>query len=478
MTQFVTLEDLSERLNVEAYDLAHCYPLLGDLYATQDWSFGHGNWSSETLRSAVSARQPSSLAPEAEQHFIHEQFAALKAMGFDPPDITESILSTVNEWLAPVAHNWLEPVGEFDDPVAPLYSPEALDDHLEDAFNVFNEDSEIEVEDSEPNHESLEVFTTDQTADFSQLEQDWLPARFSDPILADTLEFYMTEIGSVPLLTLEEEIDCARRIEEGSAARHAFQTAQDSKELRRLRRIADDGEIARQHMIQANLRLVVSIAKRYVRQGLEFQDLIQEGNLGLMRAIEKFEYKRRYKFSTYATWWIRQAIARAIADQSRTVRIPVHMVETIMRVRRCERQWQREHGLSISDEQLLRELGVAWDLEKLEEIRQYDQVPLSLECLGADDEESHLSSGTELNNQADALMLSKYVSQGLNKLEPRLGMVIKLRFGLGDDEQRTLQEVGDQLSVTRERIRQIENKAIRLLRVSLSRKHQLQDFLD
>ena len=261
--------------------------------------------------------------------------------------------------------------------------------------------------------------------------------------LDDPVRMYLKEIGRVPLLTAEEEVDLARRMEAGD-------------------------ESARHRLEEANLRLVVSIAKRYVGRGMMFLDLIQEGNLGLLKAVEKFDYSKGYKFSTYATWWIRQAITRAIADQARTIRIPVHMVETINKYIRVSRQLLQELGRDPTSEELAHRMGLS--VARVREIMKISQEPVSLETPIGEEEDTHLSDFIEdeaAPDPADAasmLLLKEQISEVLTTLAPREAEVLRLRFGLVDGRSRTLEEVGQNFGVTRERIRQIEAKALRKLR--------------
>ena len=261
--------------------------------------------------------------------------------------------------------------------------------------------------------------------------------------LDDPVRMYLKEIGRVPLLTAEEEVDIARRMEAGD-------------------------ETARQRLEEANLRLVVSIAKRYVGRGMMFLDLIQEGNLGLLKAVEKFDYSKGYKFSTYATWWIRQAITRAIADQARTIRIPVHMVETINKYIRVSRQLLQELGRDPTPEEIAHRMGLS--VARVREIMKISQEPVSLETPIGEEEDTHLSDFIEdeaAPDPADAasmLLLKEQISEVLTTLAPREAEVLRLRFGLVDGRSRTLEEVGQNFGVTRERIRQIEAKALRKLR--------------
>jgi RNA polymerase primary sigma factor len=303
----------------------------------------------------------------------------------------------------------------------------------------------------------------------------------------DPVRQYLQEIGRVKLLTLEEEISLARRIEEGEEARRVLDEEGDSYEERRrrqLKRVVEDGDLARQHLIEANLRLVVSIAKKYNGRGMSFLDLIQEGNQGLIRAVEKFEYRRRYKFSTYATWWIRQAINRAIADQSRTIRIPVHMVETINKLTRASRRLQQELSREPTFAEIADAMGPDWNAEKVEEAFKLTREPFSLETPIGDEEDSFYGDFIPDENiespveQASKVILSEELDEALNKLSEREAMVLKLRKGLVDGREHTLEEVGSHFGVTRERIRQIENKALRKLKYHESRTRKLRDFLD
>ena len=303
----------------------------------------------------------------------------------------------------------------------------------------------------------------------------------------DPVRQYLQEIGRVKLLTLEEEIDLARRIEDGEFARGSLAESNGElgeREGRRLQRVVEDGDLARQHLIEANLRLVVSIAKKYNGRGMSFLDLIQEGNQGLIRAVEKFEYRRRYKFSTYATWWIRQAINRAIADQSRTIRIPVHMVETINKLTRASRRLQQELSREPNYEEIADAMGPDWSADKVEEAFKLTREPFSLETPIGDEEDSFYGDFIPDDNvespveQASKTILSEELEEALDKLNEREAMVLKLRKGLVDGREHTLEEVGSHFGVTRERIRQIENKALRKLKYHESRTRKLRDFLD
>jgi RNA polymerase primary sigma factor len=303
----------------------------------------------------------------------------------------------------------------------------------------------------------------------------------------DPVRQYLQEIGRVKLLTLEEEISLARRIEEGEAARARLDeeaAALSDRERRQLQRVVEDGDLARQHLIEANLRLVVSVAKKYRGRGMGFLDLVQEGNQGLIRAVEKFDYRRGYKFSTYATWWIRQAVNRAIADQARTIRIPVHMVETINKLTRIRRTLHQEHGEEPTWEEIAEAMGPDWNAEKVEEAFRLAREPFSLETPIGDEEDSFYGDFIPDENvespveQASKIILSEELDEALGKLNEREAMVLKLRKGLVDGREHTLEEVGSHFGVTRERIRQIENKALRKLKYHESRTRKLRDFLE
>ena len=303
----------------------------------------------------------------------------------------------------------------------------------------------------------------------------------------DPVRMYLKEIGKVPLLSPDEEILLAQAMSDGNAAKerlNALKGQEDTispEELADLKKKQKAGERAKQKLAEANLRLVVSIAKRYVGRGMLFLDLIQEGNLGLIKAVEKFDYTKGYKFSTYATWWIRQAITRAIADQARTIRIPVHMVETINKVIRVSRQLLQELGHDPSPEEIADEMGMP--VEKVREILKIAQEPVSLETPIGEEEDSHLGDfipdegASEPSEAASFTLLKEQLVDVLSTLTPREEKVLKLRFGIEDGRTRTLEEVGKEFNVTRERIRQIEAKALRKLRHP-SRSKKLKDFLN
>ncbi|MDO8987210.1 MAG: RNA polymerase sigma factor RpoD [Coriobacteriia bacterium] len=307
------------------------------------------------------------------------------------------------------------------------------------------------------------------------------------PLTGDPVRMYLKEIGKVPLLTAAQEIDLAMKIEAGLEATDRLEEAEnrgvnmDRSERRRVSRIEAVGIDAKQQLVEANLRLVVSIAKRYVGRGMLFLDLIQEGNLGLIRAVEKFDYTKGFKFSTYATWWIRQAITRAIADQARTIRIPVHMVETINKLIRVQRQLLQELGREPSPEEIGDKMEMTAD--RVREILKISQEPVSLETPIGEEEDSQLGDFIEDGeavvppDAASFSMLQEQLSKVLDGLSERERKVIELRFGLTDGHPRTLEEVGREFGVTRERIRQIESKTLCKLRHP-SRSSRLKDYLE
>ena len=293
-----------------------------------------------------------------------------------------------------------------------------------------------------------------QVVDESERDRELFEQALSDVGLDDPVKMYLKDIGQVPLLTTDEELELAQKMSEGQ-------------------------EAAKKRLSEANLRLVVSIAKRYVGRGMLFLDLIQEGNLGLMKAVEKFDYQKGFKFSTYATWWIRQSITRAIADQARTIRIPVHMVETINRLVREQRILLQELGREPTLEELSERMGVS--IERVSEIQKIAQDPVSLETPIGEEEDSHLGDFIEddktptASDSVASTMLKEQIARVLDTLTPREEKVLRLRYGIDDGRPRTLEEVGKEFNVTRERIRQIEAKALRKLRHP-SRSKRLRDF--
>jgi RNA polymerase primary sigma factor len=308
------------------------------------------------------------------------------------------------------------------------------------------------------------------------------PVAHTDGMLPDPIRLYFRQIGRVRLLTAQQEVDLARRIEAGVLADERLATVADlsAAERQGLNEIVRDGAAAKTALVEANLRLVVSIAKRYVGRGMLFLDLVQEGNLGLIRAVEKFDYTRGYKFSTYATWWIRQAVSRAIADQARTIRIPVHLVETLNKLHRVQREWLQQRGCEPTPEELSQIMGLP--AERISELQRTGHDPISLDSpIGEDD-----ASFGEFIEDCDAVeplsavsgtMLQQHLEALLRTLSDREQRILHLRFGMTDGYPRTLEEVGQEFGVTRERIRQIETKTLAKLRQP-SKALQLRDFLD
>ncbi len=359
---------------------------------------------------------------------------------------------------------------------------EKLDLNGVDILRITEEDDVIDEE---------EISLTEEEVDLESIDLS-VPDGMS---IEDPVRMYLKEIGKVPLLSADDEIALAQKMEDGMRAaeivavlKEELAECEDAAEKEDLEsRIAgqleaiDIGEDAKKKLAEANLRLVVSIAKRYVGRGMLFLDLIQEGNLGLIKAVEKFDYRKGYKFSTYATWWIRQAITRAIADQARTIRIPVHMVETINKLIRVSRQLLQELGREPTPEEIAKELNMPED--RVREILKISQEPVSMETPIGEEEDSHLGDFIQDDNvpvPADAAafsLLKEQLGEVLGTLTEREQKVLKLRFGLDDGRARTLEEVGKEFNVTRERIRQIEAKALRKLRHP-SRSRKLKDYLD
>ena len=341
------------------------------------------------------------------------------------------------------------------------------------------EDESIKEEVAEEEEESAEDADEVRRRERRAIDQALSKAPTNDPV-----RMYLKEIGKVALLTAQQEVDLAKRIEAGLLAEDRLVTGADllTEDQRwELNRISRDGAKAKRHLVEANLRLVVSIAKRYVGRGMAFLDLIQEGNLGLIRAVEKFDYTKGFKFSTYATWWIRQAITRAIADQARTIRIPVHMVETINKLVRIQRQLLQDLGREPTTDEIATHMEMT--PEKVREIQKLSQEPVSLETPVGEEEDSSLGDFIE---DADAVvplerasfrLLQEQLESVLHTLSGREKEVIRLRFGLVDGQPRTLEDVGKKFGVTRERIRQIESKTLSKLRHP-SRSQKLRDYLE
>ena len=368
-------------------------------------------------------------------------------------------------------------------PEAPVAAA-VVDDPAAVAVAAEEPEAETLVEPGADAEEAAE-FTWDDEEESEALRQARKDAEMTAS--ADSVRAYLKQIGKVALLNAEEEVDLAKRIEAGLYGAERLRQAEDTTEklttqMRRdLRWIVRDGERAKNHLLEANLRLVVSLAKRYTGRGMAFLDLIQEGNLGLIRAVEKFDYTKGYKFSTYATWWIRQAITRAMADQARTIRIPVHMVEVINKLGRIQRELLQDLGREPTPEELAKEMDITPD--KVLEIQQYAREPISLDQTIGDEGDSQLGDFIEDSEAVVAVdavsfsLLQDQLQQVLQTLSEREAGVVRLRFGLTDGQPRTLDEIGQVYGVTRERIRQIESKTMSKLRHP-SRSQVLRDYLD
>jgi len=368
--------------------------------------------------------------------------------------------------FSPENDDFLVPVDELDD------LPEN-DESLDELFNMLDEadlfEADLDEDDEEFELEDLEE-EEDEEFDLSEVSSD------------DTVGLYLKEMARVPLLSTEEEIDLAQRLEAGQAAEVKLLSLQGHASIQTiddLMGVVECGKDARDHLIKANTRLVVSIAKKYMGRGVPFLDLIQEGNLGLMKAVEKFDYKRGYRFSTYATWWIRQTITRAIADQGRTIRVPVHMSDRIRRLYKVARQLEQTYGRKPSAEEIATELDM--DPRKVQWMLKVSWRPLSLERPVGEDEDSELGSFIEDQTTPTPTqssyqnLLREKVEEVLSTLSPREARILRLRFGLQNGRCYTLEEVGQKFGLTRERIRQIEGKALRRLRHP-RRSRQLRDF--
>lgn len=366
----------------------------------------------------------------------------------------------------------------YDDVMQAIPEAELNIEQLEDALAALIEqgieisDAELEepISEEKEQRKAASVKPTTDDIDLSAIDVD------------DSISLYLKEIGRIPLLTAEQEVSIAKRMEAGRLARRRLSKEKDLswEEREDLAYTIRDGQAAHEHLIKANSRLVVSVAKKYVGRGVPFLDLIQEGNIGLIRAVKKFDYRRGYKFSTYATWWIRQAVTRAIADQGRTIRVPVHMYEQINRLARVSRQLVQELGRDPTTEEIAAELGVG--AKKVERIIKVSQRPLSLEMPVGEEDDSFLGDFIEDNDapsptdQASQQLLREQIDDIFASLTPREVRILQLRFGLVDGYSYTLEEVGKKFGVTRERIRQIEAQALGRLRHP-SRSRKLRDFM-
>ena len=379
---------------------------------------------------------------------------------------------------------------DFDDDLDDV-DDEGEDDDLDEDNIDEDDDSELEDDDEDKRKKPEEpkekgAFVVRDDDDDDNLTPSGNPKRrvIAAGATADPVKDYLKQIGRVNLLNAEQEVDLSERIEAGLYAQHLLDTESDKMDFKRRRELkwaANDGKRAKDHLLEANLRLVVSLAKRYTGRGMLFLDLIQEGNLGLIRAVEKFDWKKGFKFSTYATWWSRQAITRAMADQARTIRVPVHMVEVINKLSRVQRQMLQDLGREPTPDELARELDMP--VEKVQEVQKYGREPISLHTpLGedGDSEFGDLIEDTDAIAPSDAVafsLLQEQFKQVLETLSPREAGVIKMRYGLEDGQPKTLDDIGRVYGVTRERIRQIESKTMSKLRHP-SRSQTLRDFLD
>ena len=366
----------------------------------------------------------------------------------------------------------------YDDLMEAIPEAELNLEQLEDALSVLIEQG-VEISDVEGPESVAEQVIEKEAVIVEPIRED---ADLTAIDIDDSISLYLKEIGRIPLLTAEQEVALSKRMEGGRTARRRLNKdgQLDIDERQELKAVIKDGKAAQEHLVKANSRLVVSVAKKYVGRGVPFLDLIQEGNIGLIRAVKKFDYRRGYKFSTYATWWIRQAVTRAIADQGRTIRVPVHMYEQINRLARVSRSLVQELGRDPTTEEIAVELGIS--SKKVERIIKVSQRPLSLEMPVGEEDDSFLgdfiedSEAPSPTEQASQQLLREQIDDIFSSLTPREVRILQLRFGLVDGYAYTLEEVGKKFGVTRERIRQIEAQALGRLRHP-SRSRKLRDFL-
>ena len=428
------------------------------------------------------AKKTAKKATDASEENTTKKPAAKKTRGRKKKE--EEIVEEAVEELVDTVDEDFEPTGE--DLEDPELDTETVDEDEADAEDEAEEEDPKLAEGAalrERTNDGIHVkggfVVSDSDETDEPVQQVTVAGATADPV-----KDYLKQIGKVSLLNAEQEVDLARRIEAGLYAEYKLKNQADemtSRERRELHFLAQDGQQAKNHLLEANLRLVVSLAKRYTGRGMQFLDLIQEGNLGLIRAVEKFDYTKGYKFSTYATWWIRQAITRAMADQARTIRIPVHMVEVINKLARVQRQMLQDLGREPTPEELAKELDMT--AEKVVEVQKYGREPISLHTpLGedGDSEFGDLIEDSEAIVPADAVsftLLQEQLHHVLDTLSEREAGVVSMRFGLGDGQPKTLDEIGKVYGVTRERIRQIESKTMSKLRHP-SRSQVLRDYLD
>ena len=428
------------------------------------------------------AKKTAKKATDASEENMTKKPAAKKTRGRKKKE--EEIVEDAVEELVDTVDEDFEPTGE--DLEDPELGTETVDEDDVDAEDEAEEEDPKLAEGAalrERTNDGIHVkggfVVSDSDETDEPVQQVTVAGATADPV-----KDYLKQIGKVSLLNAEQEVDLARRIQAGLYAEYKLKNQADemtSRERRELHFLAQDGQQAKNHLLEANLRLVVSLAKRYTGRGMQFLDLIQEGNLGLIRAVEKFDYTKGYKFSTYATWWIRQAITRAMADQARTIRIPVHMVEVINKLARVQRQMLQDLGREPTPEELAKELDMT--AEKVVEVQKYGREPISLHTpLGedGDSEFGDLIEDSEAIVPADAVsftLLQEQLHHVLDTLSEREAGVVSMRFGLGDGQPKTLDEIGKVYGVTRERIRQIESKTMSKLRHP-SRSQVLRDYLD
>ena len=419
-------------------------------------------------------------AAEAGEEKVTKKPAAKKARGRKKKDA--EVVEEITEELEVTEEEDFDPTGDdLEDPelVADTEDEDVAEEEAEEEDPKAAEGAALRERTNTGIHVKGGFVVSDSDETDEPVQQVTVAGATADPV-----KDYLKQIGKVSLLNAEQEVDLARRIEAGLYAEYKLKNQADemtSRERRELHFLAQDGQQAKNHLLEANLRLVVSLAKRYTGRGMQFLDLIQEGNLGLIRAVEKFDYTKGYKFSTYATWWIRQAITRAMADQARTIRIPVHMVEVINKLARVQRQMLQDLGREPTPEELAKELDMT--AEKVVEVQKYGREPISLHTpLGedGDSEFGDLIEDSEAIVPADAVsftLLQEQLHHVLDTLSEREAGVVSMRFGLGDGQPKTLDEIGKVYGVTRERIRQIESKTMSKLRHP-SRSQVLRDYLD
>ena len=419
-------------------------------------------------------------AAEAGEEKVTKKPAAKKARGRKKKDA--EVVAEITEELEVTEDEDFDPTGDdLEDPelVADTEDEDVAEEEAEEEDPKAAEGAALRERTNTGIHVKGGFVVSDSDETDEPVQQVTVAGATADPV-----KDYLKQIGKVSLLNAEQEVDLARRIEAGLYAEYKLKNQADemtSRERRELHFLAQDGQQAKNHLLEANLRLVVSLAKRYTGRGMQFLDLIQEGNLGLIRAVEKFDYTKGYKFSTYATWWIRQAITRAMADQARTIRIPVHMVEVINKLARVQRQMLQDLGREPTPEELAKELDMT--AEKVVEVQKYGREPISLHTpLGedGDSEFGDLIEDSEAIVPADAVsftLLQEQLHHVLDTLSEREAGVVSMRFGLGDGQPKTLDEIGKVYGVTRERIRQIESKTMSKLRHP-SRSQVLRDYLD